>query len=648
MTHSKDVAHGAAATPELTAQAPTTDHASATQQRPHTAPAADFPNSDTLVRARSELLRVFGYADFRGDQAAVVAQVLSGGDALVLMPTGGGKSLCYQIPALLLEGLTVVISPLIALMQNQVAQLVENGVAAAALNSSVDAEAARAIYQQIRRGTLKLLYVSPERLLMEGMLSFLSEIGVGLIAIDEAHCVSQWGHDFRPEYQKLGVLAELFPNTPRLALTATADARTRAEIAEVLSLQAAPLFVSSFDRPNLALTVVEKTDPTRQLLRFLTGHFKQSGIVYALSRKRVDEIALKINEAGILALPYHAGLDAETRALNQTRFLSDEKIVMVATIAFGMGIDKPDVRFVAHMDLPKSMEGYYQEIGRAGRDGAPAFAWMCYGLADLVQLKRFIEESTASEARKRYERGQLDALLTYADSVGCRRVPLLKHFGQFFAGQCGNCDRCAQPLAQIDATLQARQLLSAIHRTGQRFGVMHLIAVLRGAQNEQIARFGHEKLSVYGIGKTWPEERWRTLARQLIAGGMVDIDHEGFGALRLSEHCRPLLRGETSFSMAKPSEEPVARGQKGKKSYKPNVGEASNPVLEKLREWRRALAGEQKIPPYVILHDATLLAIASAKPANRSALAAISGIGEKKLERFGSDILALLKGVRGD
>ena len=599
-----------------------------------------------LNRARAELARVFGYSDFRGDQAAVIAQILSGGNALVLMPTGGGKSLCYQIPALLLDGLTVVISPLIALMQNQVAQLIEFGVAAAALNSSVDTDSAREIYQRIRRGTLKLLYVSPERLLMEGMLGFLSEVPLSLIAIDEAHCVSQWGHDFRPEYQQLGRLAEIFPHTPRLALTATADARTRAEIATVLSLEGAPLFVSSFDRPNLQLTVVEKTDPTRQLLRFISAHPKQSGIVYALSRKRVDELAAKLNESGIRALPYHAGLDAQTRSTNQELFLSDEKIVMVATIAFGMGIDKPDVRFVAHVDLPKSMEGYYQEIGRAGRDGAPAFAWMCYGLADLMQLKRFIEESTAAEARKRYERGQLDALLSYAESVGCRRVPLLKHFNQHFAGACGNCDRCSDPVAKSDATEAARQFLSAIHRTGQRFGVMHVIAVLRGAQTEQITRFQHDRLSVYGLGKAQPDDYWRALARQLIAAGMIDIDHEGFGALRLTDACRPLLRGETTFEMARvkvPVQEP--RGKKGKKPYAASVGETSNNLLDKLREWRRALAAEQKVPPYVIFHDATLLAITNAKPKNASELGALSGIGEKKLERFGAAILQLLRGV---
>jgi ATP-dependent DNA helicase RecQ len=599
-----------------------------------------------LTHARCELLRVFGYSDFRGDQAAVIQQVLARGNALVLMPTGGGKSLCYQIPALLLEGLTIVISPLIALMQNQVAQLLEFGVAAAALNSTVDAHTAREVYGAIRRGTLKLLYVSPERLLLDGMLNFLSEINLSLIAIDEAHCVSQWGHDFRPEYQKLSCLAEIFPNTPRLALTATADARTRAEIADVLSLLDAPLFVSSFDRPNLSLTVVEKSDPTRQLLHFINEHPKQSGIVYALSRKRVDELAAKLTDVGIRALPYHAGLDSQTRAHNQALFLSDEKIVMVATIAFGMGIDKPDVRFVAHVDLPKSMEGYYQEIGRAGRDGAPAFAWMCYGLADLVQLKRFIEESTATDARKRYERGQLDALLSYAESVGCRRVPLLKHFNQEFSGRCGNCDRCVNPVAQEDATQAARQLLSAIHRTGQRFGAMHVIAVLRGAHTEQISRFGHDRLSVYGLGKAWPEERWRALTRQLIAAGMVDIDHEGFGALRLADTCRSLLRGESSFLMAKAlPTRAETRGKKGKKTYAANVGETSNSLLDKLKEWRKALATEHKVPPYVIFHDATLQAIASAKPANESELGALSGIGEKKLERFGASILKLLRGA---
>ena len=598
-----------------------------------------------LKQAREVLARVFGYEDFRGEQAAIVEHVTRGGHALVLMPTGGGKSLCYQIPALLRQGLTIVISPLIALMQNQVAQLQGFGVAAAALNSSVDTERAREVYFRIRQGTLKLLYVSPERLLMDGMVSFLSEVGVSLIAIDEAHCVSQWGHDFRPEYQKLSVLAELFPDTPRLALTATADERTRAEIAQVLGLTDAPLFVSSFDRPNLRLSVVEKIDPTRQLLRFLSAHPGESGIVYALSRKRVDELTAKLNEAGVRALAYHAGLDSQQRSQNQAQFLSDEKIVMVATIAFGMGIDKPDVRFVAHVDLPKSMEGYYQEIGRAGRDGEPAYAWMCYGLADLVQLKRFIEESTAPEARKRYERSQLDALLAYSESSGCRRVPLLQHFGQHFQAPCGNCDRCLHPVLQVDATEAARQMLSAIHRTGQKFGAIYVIAVLRGAQTEQVERFNHQQLSVFGLGKSWSEDRWRALVRQLIARGMVEIDHEGFGALKLTERCRPLLRGEQAFLMAKELEaEAPVRGKK-KRAEPSSTTSKSDPLMEALRTWRKDTATEQKVPPFVVFHDGTLLAIVAARPKTLSALAKISGLGEKKLERYGAAVLKIMKNV---
>ncbi len=596
-----------------------------------------------LNRAQEVLARVFGYEDFRGEQAAIVEHVTSGGHALVLMPTGGGKSLCYQIPALLRRGLTIVISPLIALMQNQVAQLQGFGVAAAALNSSVDTESSREVYFRIRQGTLKLLYVSPERLLMDGMVSFLIDVGVSLIAIDEAHCVSQWGHDFRPEYQKLSVLAELFPDTPRLALTATADERTRAEIAQVLGLIDAPLFVSSFDRPNLRLSVVEKIDPTRQLLRFLSAHPGESGIVYALSRKRVDELTAKLNEAGVRALAYHAGLDSQQRSQNQAQFLSDEKIVMVATIAFGMGIDKPDVRFVAHVDLPKSMEGYYQEIGRAGRDGGPAYAWMCYGLADLVQLKRFIEESSAPEARKRYERSQLDALLAYAESTGCRRVPLLQHFGQPFTAPCGNCDRCLHPVQQVDATESARQMLSAIHRTGQKFGAIYVIAVLRGAQTEQVERFNHQQLSVFGLGKNWSEDRWRALVRQLIARGMVEIDHEGFGALKLTERCRPLLRGEQTFQMAKEVEaEAPVRGKK-KRAEPGNSAIKSDPLMEALRVWRKETATEQKVPPFVVFHDGTLLAIVAARPKTLSALAKISGLGEKKLERYGDAVLRIVK-----
>ena len=601
-----------------------------------------IPSSEViLARAREVLQRVFGYPDFRGDQAHVIAHVSAGGDSLVLMPTGGGKSLCYQIPALILPGVTVVISPLIALMQNQVAQLNALGVAAAALNSTVDSPTAREIYFRLRQGSLKLLYISPERLLLEGTLGFLRELRVSLIAIDEAHCVSQWGHDFRPEYQQLHVLHDYFPETPRLALTATADPRTREEIIQVLGLHTAPVFVSSFDRSNLELTVVEKLDPTRQLMQFLRAHQGDSGIVYALSRKRVDEISARLNAEGVRALPYHAGLDSQTRSHNQRVFLSDEKIVMVATIAFGMGIDKPDVRFVAHMDLPKSMEGYYQEIGRAGRDGLPASAWMCYGLADLVQLSRFIEDSGATDARKRYERSQLDALLAYAESPGCRRVPLLKHFGQDYVGPCQRCDRCLNPLALEDHTEAARQLLSTIHRTGQRFGMQHLCNVVRGINSEQVQRFSHQQLSVYGIGKAWSEERWRTLARQLIARGLVTIDHEAFGALRLHDSCRALLRGEQRFMGTKAQEANLATKRKTKLPSK-RVGEASNPVLEALRAWRKVQAAEQNVPPYVIFHDTTLLAIALAKPRNQSELSAISGLGEKRIERYGKALITII------
>ena len=595
-----------------------------------------------LAPAREVLARVFGYPDFRGHQAQIIAHTISGGDSLVLMPTGGGKSLCYQIQALILPGLTIVISPLIALMQNQVAQLNALGVAASALNSTVDAQSAREIYFRLRQGSLKLLYISPERLLLEGTLSFLRELQISLIAIDEAHCVSQWGHDFRPEYQQLQVLSEHFPDTPRLALTATADPRTREEIVQVLGLHDAPIFVSSFDRSNLELTIVEKTDPTRQLLQFLRAHQGDSGIVYALSRKRVDEISAKLNAEGIRALPYHAGLEAQTRSQNQTLFLSDEKIVMVATIAFGMGIDKPDVRFVAHMDLPKSMEGYYQEIGRAGRDGLPASAWMCYGLADLVQLSRFIEDSGANEARKRYERSQLDALLAYAESPSCRRVPLLKHFGQDYLGPCQRCDRCLNPVELEDHTEPARQLLSAIHRTGQRFGMQHLSNVLRGVSSEQVVRFAHQDLSVFGLGKAWAEERWRTLARQLIARGLVSIDHEAYGALRLHDSCRPLLRGEQRF-MGNKERTAVATGKRKGKALSARLGVATNPLLDALRAWRKEQASEQKVPPYVIFHDTTLGAIAAARPKNERELGEISGLGEKRIERYGRMLISLIR-----
>ncbi len=595
----------------------------------------------SLPAARAVLKRVFGYDDFRGQQAQIIDAILSGSDALVLMPTGGGKSLCYQIPALVLDGLTLVISPLVALMQNQVQALESVGVAAAALNSTLDEDAARATWRKLYAGQLRLLYISPERLLNEGTLQALSTLQVRLIAIDEAHCVSQWGHDFRPEYRKLSVLHHQFPHTPRVALTATADERTREEIRDVLGLQDAPLYCDSFDRSNLFLEVVEKTDPFKQLLSFLSTRVGQSGIIYALSRKSVDEIAAKLQALNFKALPYHAGLDASARSANQSRFLLEPSLVMVATVAFGMGIDKPDVRFVAHIDLPKSMEGYYQEIGRAGRDGDPAHAWMCYGLSDLIQLSKFIEDSGADDQRKRYERNQLDTLLAYSESPGCRRVPLLKHFGQAFTGECGNCDRCVRPPQRIDASVAAQQLLSAIHRTGSRFGSGHVLNVVRGVKHENVTRFQHDKLAVFGLGKAQPEVYWRALLRQLLAQGMVHIDYEAYGALKLSERCRAVLRGEEKFWLLRASSEDTAKSS-AKKSAKPVLLATGDKLFDALRNWRKQEASEQGVPPYVIFHDSVLMAIANSKPRLPSQLAAIPGIGERKLDRYGADVLRVV------
>jgi ATP-dependent DNA helicase RecQ len=595
----------------------------------------------SLVAARATLKRVFGFDDFRGQQAQIIEAVLSGSDALVLMPTGGGKSLCYQIPALVLDGLTLVISPLVALMQNQVQALESVGVAAAALNSTLDEDAARATWRKLYAGDLRLLYISPERLLNEGTLQALSTLPVRLIAIDEAHCVSQWGHDFRPEYRKLSILHEQFPQTPRVALTATADERTREEIRDVLGLQDAPLYCDSFDRSNLFLEVVEKTDPLKQLLSFLSTRSGQSGIIYALSRNRVDEIAAKLQGLNFNALPYHAGLESNVRSANQKRFLLEPNLIMVATVAFGMGIDKPDVRFVAHIDLPKSMEGYYQEIGRAGRDGDAAHAWMCYGLSDLIQLSKFIEESTADDQRKRYERNQLDTLLAYAESPGCRRVPLLKHFGQSFAGACGHCDRCIRPPQQIDASVSAQQLLSAIHRTGSRFGSGHVLNVVRGVKHENVTRFQHDKLAVFGLGKSQPEMYWRALLRQLLAQGMLSIDYEAYGALKLAERCRPVLRGEEKFWLLRASSEEAAKPS-GKKAAKAVLLATGDKLFDALRNWRKQEATEQGVPPYVVFHDSVLMAIAKSKPRLPSQLAAIPGIGERKLDRYGADLLRVV------
>ena len=603
------------------------------------------------------LQNTFGHPAFRGSQADIVAHIAGGGDCLVLMPTGGGKSLCYQVPSLLRPGTGIVVSPLIALMQDQVAALRQNGVRAAFLNSSLDALEARATERALLAGELDLLYVAPERLMTDGFQGLLGQLarghGIALFAIDEAHCVSQWGHDFRPEYLQLSILHERFPGVPRIALTATADPQTRVEILERLGLTDARVFVSSFDRPNIRYTIVDKDEPRSQLLRFMRDeHEGDCGIVYCLSRRKVDETAAWLADQGFNALPYHAGMDQAERARTQSRFQREDGVVVVATIAFGMGIDKPDVRFVAHLDLPKSIEGYYQETGRAGRDGGAADAWMSYGLADVVQQRRMIDESPADDIHKRVSSGKLDALLGLCETAACRRVRLLAYFGEDSA-PCGNCDNCLSPPRTWDATEAVRKALSCVYRTGQRFGVVHLIDVLRGKESERTRRWQHETLSVFGIGSDLEETAWRGVFRQLVALGLLRIDHEAHGAFKLTEESRPVLRGEQSVSMRETVRKaPAAKGGRrktgaGARAASP-VGDSptAQALLEALRVWRREEARTQSVPAYVILHDATLAEIARCRPADDDALGQIPGIGARKLERYGPAVLALVEAAQ--
>jgi len=587
------------------------------------------------------LQSVFGYDAFRAPQGAVIDTVMQGQDALVLMPTGGGKSLCYQVPALALPGTAIIVSPLIALMHDQVAALQQLGVAAAFLNSSLSADEARDVYRRLHAGELDLLYVAPERLMLPAMLETLDGVSISLIAIDEAHCVSQWGHDFRPEYIRLGELAERFPGVPRVALTATADEETREEIVERLGLGSARRFISGFDRPNIRYRISQGSGGSRdRLLRFIREeHASDAGIVYCLSRRKVEETADWLTKQGLTALAYHAGLPADRRRSVQERFLAEEGVIVVATIAFGMGIDKPDVRFVAHLNLPKSIEAYYQETGRAGRDGQPAEAWMDYGLQDVITLRQMLATSEADERVKRIERQKLDAMLSLTEEVRCRRQVLLGYFGEQLAEPCGNCDNCLEPPETWDATVAAQKALSCIHRTGQRFGVNYLIQVLRGEDDERIRQFGHDKVSTYGIGTDMSASAWRGLYRQLIARGLIAVDDEGYGGLRLDASAGAVLRGEQTLQLRP---EQKRRSSRRRLSTAQDIAPGDEKLWDSLRAHRRTLAEEQVVPPFTIFHDATLRHMIEVRPSSLDEMLAVSGVGEHKLEKYGEGFLRIL------
>lgn len=619
--------------------------------------AAPAPKSehDCAADALSLLNSVFGLPAFRGAQEPIVRHVADGGNCLVLMPTGGGKSLCYQLPSLLRKGCGIVISPLIALMRDQVAGLLEAGVKAAVLNSTLSFEEAAAVEARLVAGDLDLLYIAPERLLTSRCLALLGRADIALFAIDEAHCVSQWGHDFRPEYIGLSVISERFPDVPRIALTATADDLTRKEIVERLGLAGAPHFVASFDRPNIKYEIVDKQNAQVQLKAFIAErHSGDAGIVYCLSRAKVEDTAAALTKAGVEALPYHAGLDAKLRARHQDRFINEDGVVIVATIAFGMGIDKPDVRFVAHLDLPKSIEAYYQETGRAGRDGKPSSAWMAYGLSDIVQQRRMIEESSGSEAFKRVSIGKLEALVGLAETAGCRRTRLLGYFGETPGGaKCGNCDNCLSPPVVRDGKLIAQKLLSCVYRTGQRFGAMHLIDVLVGRMTERVKQFGHDRISVFGIGAELNEKHWRAALRQLVAMGHLQADSEAFGALKLTETARGILKGETEVMLREAPAGARVRASRIKSRRGDIVSKSAgreetgnSTLLGALRAWRSQVARKRGVPAYVVLHDSTIDGIATLRPTTRELLRAIPGIGDKKLEHYGEELIALVKANR--
>ncbi len=600
------------------------------------------PGMTTVESPLDVLRRVFGYTSFRGRQQEIVEHVTAGGDALVLMPTGGGKSLCYQLPALLRPGLGVVVSPLIALMKDQVDALRQAGVRAAALNSALPVQEAALVERAVREGELDLLYVAPERLMLPHCLDLLRHRPIALFAIDEAHCISQWGHDFRRDYQALGVLKERFPEVPLLALTATADEQTRRDIAERLHLEAAPLFAAGYDRPNLFYRVVPKHNAHDDLLRFLNDeHPGDAGIVYCLTRRSVDETAAWLSAHGREAVPYHAGLPAETRARHQERFLREEGVIVVATVAFGMGIDKPNVRFVAHLDAPKNLEAYYQETGRAGRDGLPADAWMAYGIADVMNVRRLVESGDISEAQRRIERRKSEALIGFCETVSCRRQALLAYFGERDHPQhCGNCDNCRDPVESWDGTVAAQKALSAVYRTGQRFGAHHLVDVLRGNATERIRDLGHDRLKTFGVGTELGKNGWLSVLRQLLAQGHLQADPEGHGGLVFGPSAAEILRGTREVRLRT-----EAKRERRRRASGPAAAVPLDPAAEKLwtalRAWRLGEARRQELPPYVIFHDATLIEVARRRPGSLDALAEIPGVGRTKLERYGAAVLAV-------
>jgi ATP-dependent DNA helicase RecQ len=600
----------------------------------------------SLEDARHFLQSTYGYEDFRGLQAEIIDAALSGQDCMVLMPTGAGKSLCYQLPALLRGGVGIIVSPLIALMQDQVSALQQLGIRAAFLNSTLSLEEQQQLARELQAGEVDLLYIAPERLVRERTLQRLKPLEISLIAIDEAHCVSQWGHDFRQDYLNLHLLREYFPGVPRMALTATADLRTRREIMERLQLDTPQAFVSGFDRPNIRYAVQAKNDARKQLIKFIAKHRGEAGIVYCMSRKKVESTANWLSSRGLKALPYHAGLSTELRAYHLERFLREEGVIMVATIAFGMGIDKPDVRFVAHLDLPKSMEAYYQETGRAGRDGEPAEAWMVYGLQDVVRLGQMMDESRAPEQQKRIERHKLDSLLGWCEITQCRRQALLAYFGDEPTGPCGNCDVCLNPPDTWDATVAAQKLLSSIYRSGQRFGAGHVIDILIGKSTPKIKQHNHEQLSTYGIGRDFSEQKWRSIIRQLLVQGFIRSDVELFGALQLTEKSRPLLRGEMTLFLREDLPEPqlqTSRRSAFTRAGTPtDITEADRALWEALKVCRKQLADEQDVPPYVIFHDATLMEMMQYRPSSVSEMLNITGVGQAKLERYGDEFLEVI------